>query len=131
MSTQVDQSILQEIRRRSDNFEQFFRSGDAAGLVNDYYVENPKLSAPDGPVMTNRADITDMFQTLIGGFSAIKLTQHDVWASGEMAYELGSARLTPKDPNGEMMDARYVIVWRKVRDGWRVELDFFASGKLD
>ncbi|MDA5193476.1 YybH family protein [Govanella unica] len=130
MSDVSFEAVTREIRRRSDNFASFFRAGDAAGLVADYYVDEPQMSAPDMPLLTSRAAITGLFEELMKGFSACDLTQHDVRVSGERAYELGIAIVTPKDASAPKVDCRYVIVWRKAADGWRVELDFFAFGKL-
>ncbi len=119
-----------EIRRRSDRFEAFFQAGDAAGLVDDYYVEEPVLSAPEVPLLTSRARIKDLFSGLMQQYSKCMLYNVDVRVSGNRAYELGSGMITPKDPDQPVQNARYLIVWRQVPDGWRVETDFFAFGKL-
>lgn len=120
--------VKAEIRRRSDNFEKFFRNGQAAELVNDYYVDEPMMSAPDIPLMRSRAEILKLFEGLVQQFSDAKLFNEEVRASGDRAYELGRCEITDKE--GNVADCRYVIIWRKVADGWRVETDFFAYGKL-
>jgi ketosteroid isomerase-like protein len=130
MSDQLTQEVKKEVRRRSDNFEKFFKNGDAAGLVNDYYVEKPLMSAPDMPILRSRAEITQVFEALVKEFAECKLFQEVVQASGELAYELGYCKIKHKDPSKDDIDARYTIIWRKVPDGWRVESDFFAYGKL-
>lgn len=130
MTDKSNQEVLKEVRRRSDNFEKFFKNGDAAGLVNDYYIDSPMMSAPDMPLMRSRKEITALFEAVMKEFSDCKLYQEVVRASGELAYELGYAKMTFKDSSKGAADARYTIIWRKVPDGWRVESDFFAYGKL-
>ncbi len=120
--------VKKEIRRRSDNFEEFFRNGDAAGLVNDYYVNEPMMSAPDVPLLRSRGDIQGLFTELMKTTAECRLVQEEVRTSGDLAYELGRGLIASKD--GEESEARYTIIWRKVPDGWRVELDFFAFGNL-
>jgi ketosteroid isomerase-like protein len=128
MADHALEDVKKEIRRRSDNFEEFFRNGDAAGLVNDYYVEEPLMSAPDVPLMRSRAEIEGLFTEIMKGYAECLLVQEEVRTSGDLAYELGRGLLKSKD--GEEGEARYTILWRKVPDGWRVELDFFAFGAL-
>lgn len=120
-----------EIRRRSDRFEAFFRAGKAAELVDDYYVEDdPMMAAPDMPLMRSRAEIKTMFEGLVQQFSECRLINADIRQAGDRAYEVGGAVITAKDEQQTVTDCRYLIVWRKVKDGWRVEIDFFAFGKL-
>lgn len=123
-------AVKAEIRRRSDNFERFFAAGDAAGLVNDYYIDAPMMSGADIPLLKSRAEIQGVFEALVKDFASCKLYNVDVRVSGDRAYELGGAEIGSKTPGQPVIDARYLIVWRKVADGWRVETDFFAFGKL-
>lgn len=128
MTDHALEDVKKEIRRRSDNFEEFFRNGDAAGLVNDYYVEEPLMSAQDVPLMRSRKEIEGLFAALMEQAAECRLVQEEVRTSGDLAYELGRGLI--KDKQGEESEARYTIIWRKVPDGWRVEHDFFAYGNL-
>lgn len=123
-------AIKAAIRARSDNFERFFAAGDAAGLVNDYYVDDPIMSASDLALLRGRDAIRGLFTDIMKGFSACRLKQVEVRADRDMAYEVSSAYLVPKDPSQAEIECRYVIVWRRGADGWRVETDFFAYGAL-
>ncbi len=124
----LESEVKAEIRRRSDNFERFFRNGQAAELVADYYVDEPLMSAPDMPLLRSRAEIQKVFEGLVQQFAESRLFNEIVRVSGDRAYELGRCEIVGKD--GSQSDCRYLIVWRKAADGWRVETDFFAFGKL-
>ncbi len=127
--TDVD-SVRADIRHASDLFEQRFAACDIARLVADYYVEEPLFSAPDAPLMRSRAQIADVLRSLATTYRECRLFQEDVRFSGDRAYELGSAKLRPREMSAPSVDCRYLIVWRMTPDGWRVETDFFAFGRL-
>jgi ketosteroid isomerase-like protein len=122
-------SVRRAIRERSDLFEAFFAAGDAAGLVESYYVEAPMLSAPDAPLVRGREAIRAVFETLIQTISTARLEQVEVGVSGDLAYEVGRCELTMKDAS-EAPPCRYLIAWRNTPAGWRAEVDCFAYGPI-
>lgn len=125
-----DKVIVEKIiRDRSDIFESHFAASDAAGLVRDYYVESPAMSAPDAPLLRSRAEIEELFTAIMAQFSGCRLKQELVVCSGDLAYEVSSAFLTPRDGT-DTVECRYMIAWRRCDDTWRVEMDFFAFGSL-
>jgi ketosteroid isomerase-like protein len=121
--------IKRVIRERSDLFEKHFGASDASGLVDDYYVQEPIMSAPDTAVLRGRQAIVVLFEAICKNFSGCRLVQHFVRGEGGFAYEVSSAHLVPR-AGGEEVECRYLIVWRRELDTWRVETDFFAYGKL-
>lgn len=44
-------------------------------------------------------------------------------AAGDLGFASGPWLFTPKDPKGGPAEGRYVTVWRKAGDGWRVLFD--------
>lgn len=129
MAEETLEAIKQVIRQRSDLFEKNFGAADAAKLVADYYVQAPIMSTPDAPVFRGREAIANVFNSLFNDFAKCRLVQHFVEMGGGLAYEMSSAHLLPK-AGGDEIECRYLIVWRKCSDTWRVEADFFAYGKL-
>ncbi|MFV3074067.1 SRPBCC family protein [Niveispirillum fermenti] len=118
------------IRARSDLFEADFASGDAARLVANYYTDTPRVIMPDSPMLSGRAAITAMFAELMKVNAACRLHQVDVYAAGDLAYELSEATVTPRDPAAPVLAVRYIIIWRRVAGEWRVSIDFFGWGDL-
>jgi len=127
MSGQSLHYIRAAIRERSDVFEQCFDAGDAAGLVQAYYVSDPSMSAPDAQLLRGRDAITGLFTEVMKAFRACRLEQVEVRAGSGLAYEVGRAILTPRQ-EGPATVCRYMIAWRHTGEGWRVEMDFFAWG---
>jgi ketosteroid isomerase-like protein len=54
---------------------------------------------------------------------------HLIRADGDLAYEVSNSYLTPR-AGGADVEFRYVAVWRRCEDTWRVETDFFATGPI-
>lgn len=125
----MSDDVRRAIRERSDLFEAFFAAGDAAGLVESYYVAEPMFSAPDAPLLRGREAIRAVFESLMETIAAARLEQIEVGVSGELAYEVGRCALSLKD-GSEGPPCRYVIVWRKTSAGWRAEVDCFAYGPI-
>jgi len=121
------EEIRAAIRPGSDVFERNFERSDAAGLVRDYYVEQPLMSAPDATLLRGKDAITSLFEAVMKSFRACRLEQVEVRADSTLAYELGRAILTPRE-GGTNAECRYMIAWRQTSTGWRVESDFFAWG---
>lgn len=120
------------VRARSDVFEKHFAAGDAEALVADYYVNDVQgllVSAPDAPALRDRASTTALFAALFKDLSRARQVAHVVRGSGELAYEVSNSYLTPR-AGGADVEFRYVAVWRKCADTWRVETDFFATGPI-
>mgnify|MGYP006304588563 CR=1 FL=1 len=131
MNALTADEVRAEIRRKSDEFEEHFRNGRARELVRDYYVKDqPTMSAPDSPLLTDHDSIAQLFTGLMETMADCRLYQHDVRVSGDKAYELGGAFIKPREEEEGEAECRYLIVWRNTEDGWRVETDFFAFGKL-
>jgi ketosteroid isomerase-like protein len=126
------QELERIIRNRSDVFEKHFAAGNAEALVADYYVSDAQgllVSAPDAPALRDRASTAALFAALFKDFSRARQVAHVVRGDGDLAYEVSNSYLTPR-AGGADVEFRYVAVWRKCADTWRVETDFFATGPI-
>lgn len=122
-------AATQAIAAKSREFETHYNAGDAAALVDAYFVaegDDPYASPPGGqPPVRGREALKGMFAAMIPDTPKIRLETLDVVAAGDLAYELGLAHLTLGD--GAEVKGRYTACWIQ-RDGeWRVKIDFFAA----
>jgi len=124
------EDIAAIIRARSDRFESDFALGHAPALVANYYVDEPRIIMPDSPMLIGRAAACEMFTEMMANFSQCRLQQIDVRKSGDMAYEVSDATVVPRDPGAEPLAVRYLIIWSRVFNDWRVAIDFFGWGHL-
>ncbi len=134
-TARAEEDIAAIVRARSDVFQADFATGDAARLVANYYVPDthgggPRVVMPDAPMLVGRDAIAAMFTGMIRDFSACELRQVEVRRSGDMAWELSEATVTPRDAAAPPLAVRYIIAWALTGEGWRVAVDFFAWGDL-
>ncbi len=116
--------VRTEIERRSAVFAQHFANKDAESLVRDYYVDAPFISPPDGKLLRTREAALAFIQGAMNVASSCSFEHIEIRAEGDLAYEIGAARFILN--SGEPIASRYLAVWRRGRDGWRVEADFLA-----
>ena len=108
-------------------FVKAFLRGDAR-TVSQLYTENAEVIAPGAPVARGRAAIQAAWQQAIdSGIKDVRLTTDDVTSSGDLACETGTVRLVGKDDAAN--EARYVVVWKRTRAGWKLHRDIWNSSK--
>ena len=129
MVTGPPPALLAAIAARSRAFEAAYAAGDAAALVEHYFVHDdlqPMASPPGGqPPVRGRAALVAMFQGLIEAAPTIRLQAEAVHGDAQLAFELGRAWLGRAD--GGQALGRYTVCWRRVGPDWRAQVDFFAE----
>ena len=66
------------------------------------------------------------FQGAIDGGLDVRLEIMEVEGYGDTAYEVGKA--TIMDADGQTLDdSKYIVIWKKVGDPWRMHRDIFNS----
>lgn len=104
---------------------------DVAGVAGLYAADGTML-APNVPIAQGTAAISEVWKGLFAspGLSLV-ITPAEVKtaASRDLAYERGTYALAMNDPAaGPVTDkGKYVVVWKKVGDEWKVAADTFNS----
>lgn len=104
-----------------------FQQKDVDWIVN-LFAEDGQQFAPGIDPVVGKEALRTAWETL-ANTDGLELTWEPtaahVAASGEMAYDYGTATL--KTPDGRIRPAKYVAVWTR-RDGtWRVTMDMFNA----
>ena len=124
-----DPGIRDAISARNALFEDAYNAGDAARLVESYFVRdalNPVACPPGGHVpVRGRAALVAMFASMLADVSRIRLETAEVFGSGDVACEWGRGFLTAVD--GRQLIGRYSVCWVLSGDEWRAKTDFFAE----
>jgi|SRR5881296_1204810 len=102
--------------------------------IGDFYADAAEFLAPNAPRLTGRAAIrTAWAQFLRLPNVTLYFSPTKVWVSsaGDLAYETGPYRLTYDGPKGKRVEdtGKFVVAWRKVDGGWKVQYDIFNSDK--
>ena len=119
------------VHNQCARFAEHFASGDLAGLVAHYYTDDASMLAPSAPVLRGREAIRAGLTSLRdAGFVKATLEPVQLEADRDLGYEIGRVRLTNRASGNAEQVARYVVVWKKCSDGWRVQCDMFAMDAI-
>jgi ketosteroid isomerase-like protein len=111
-------------------FAERFDRGEIAALVSGHYAATLTLSAPGLPFHVHgKAELLDLLAGYHRDYRHIRFDTCHIRQSGDLACEFGDVHLMPRrDAPAEVL--RYLMVWHKGPEGWRVEADFSATGTL-
>lgn len=105
-----------------------FTAGDAATLAS-LYSEDALLLAPGAEPIEGREAIQAYWQTAMDATpgATAQLTTREVHAMGNgVAVEVGAFVLTDAD-GGHLDHGKYVVVWKRTDDGWKLARDIYNS----
>jgi ketosteroid isomerase-like protein len=116
-------SLKDEIQAAQELLAQAFVARDAVRGAA-LYTRDARLM-PDGiPTCVGQGDVCDFFGGAIEqGIVAARFTTQDVEGDDTQAVEIGRYELFSAHPSGDRVrvdDGRYLVVWRKEGDGWRI-----------
>jgi uncharacterized protein (TIGR02246 family) len=94
-----------------------------AKAIAGLYTADAAVIAPGAPVARGTAAIEAFWAGASAGTQAAKLTTLSVETAGDFAMEEGEATLT--DTTGKSTTARYVVVWKRVGDVWKLHRDIW------
>ena len=81
-------------------------------------------------MVQGRAAIGEMWKGMAEQVSDPKLTTLDVKALGpSAAREIGTFTLKTKGPTPRDVSGKYVVVWEKVGNDWKLAADIWNEGK--
>lgn len=97
--------------------------------VAAFYTDNGRVMAPNAPAAVGRQAIAQAM-ALGPASPTLTLVTESVVASGSVAVELGTYRITltpPGVPTPITDSGKYVVSWQKVGDRWLMAADIWNS----
>lgn len=120
----------QAIRGHVDRWLQLVKAKDAAGIA-ELYAEDGAVMPPNAPIGKGRAAIQQTWAAMMAtpGFDLTFVPEQViVSSSGDMALDRGTYSLSIAPEGGAQSDTgKYVVVWRKIGNEWKVAADIFNS----
>jgi uncharacterized protein (TIGR02246 family) len=118
-----------EIEAANAKLTEFFNKGDFAGIASLYTAD--AIALPPGSAMVQgRAAIEAMWKGMAEQVSDPKLITLDVKPLGpSAAREIGIFSLKTKGPTPQEVSGKYVVVWEKVGNDWKLATDIWNDGK--
>ncbi len=122
------ETTRQEIAQLSRQFGEIFTRGDMAALAA-LYTEDGQVLPPGGPTARGHQAIRQFWQgARDSGIEAAELQTLEVVGGGDLACEIGRGTLTIRGGGGtSRVEVRYVVVWRRQGDGWKMAVDTWNS----
>jgi uncharacterized protein (TIGR02246 family) len=118
-----------EIERANAKWIELFNKGDFAG-VGSLYTTDATAFPPGSPMVHGEAAIGAMWKGMAEKVGDPKLTTLDVRSLGpSAAREIGTFALKTKGPNPQEVTGKYVVVWEKVGNDWKLAADIWNDGK--
>ena len=118
-----------EIDAVNAKWVEYFNKGDFAGIASLYTTD--AIAFPPGAAMVKGATaIGAMWKSTAEQVSDPKLTTLDVKSLGpSAAREIGTFSLKTKAPTPQEVTGKYVVIWEKVGDDWKLATDIWNDGK--
>lgn len=117
------------IEAANAKFVELFNKGDFDGIAKLYTADATALP-PGAPMVKGRSAIGKMWKGMAEQASNPKLTILDIKRlSPTAAREIGTFVLTTKGPSLKEISGKYLVVWERVWDGWKISSDIWNEGK--
>ena len=118
-----------EIEAANAKYAEFYNKGDFAGMAS-LYTDDAIALPPDSAMVQGQAAIEAMWKGMAEQVSDPKLTTLDVKPLGpSAAREIGTFSLKTKGPTPQEVSGKYVVVWEKVGNDWKLATDIWNDGK--
>ena len=117
-----------EIEAVNAKWTEFFNKGDFAGIAS-LYTTDATVFPPGSAMVQGGAAIGAMWKSMAEQVSDPKLTTLDVKPLGpSAAREIGTVSLKTKGPTPQEVTAKYLVVWEKVGNDWKLAADIWNDG---
>ena len=118
-----------EIEAVNAKWTEFFNKGDFAGVAS-LYTADAVAFPPGSPMVHGQAAIGAMWKSMAEHVSDPKLTTLDVKPLGpSAAREIVTVSLKTKGSTPQEVTVKYVVVWEKVGNDWKLAADIWNDGK--
>ncbi len=117
-----------EIEAVEAKWTEFFNKGDFAGIPS-LYTTDATAFPPGSAMVQGGAAIGAMWKSMAEQVSDPKVTTLDVKPLGpSAAREIGTFSVKTKGPTPQEMTGKYVVVWEKVGNEWKLAADIWNDG---
>ena len=118
-----------EIEAVNVKWMDFFNKADFAGIAS-LYTDDATAFPPGSAMVKGRAAIAVMWKTMAEKVSDPKVTTLEVKSLGpSAAREIGTFSLKTRGEKPREVVGKYVVVWEKVGDDWKLAADIWNEGK--
>jgi uncharacterized protein (TIGR02246 family) len=118
-----------EIEAVNAKWMELFNKRDFAGVAS-LYADDATAFPPGAAMVKGSVAIGAMWKSMADQVSDPKVTTLDVKPLGpSAAREIGTFSLKTKGPTPQEVIGKYVVVWEKVGEHWKLAADIWNDGK--
>jgi len=118
-----------EIEAVNAKWVDFFNKGDFVGVAS-LYTDDAAAFPPGASIVRGKDAIGAMWKGLAEQVSDPKVTTLEVKSLGpSAAREIGTVSLKTKGAAPQEITGKYVVIWEKVGDDWKLAADIWNDGK--
>ena len=115
------------VEKGNARFSEAIARSDAKAVAA-LYTEDAIMLPERGAMVKGRQAIGEFWKTAMdGGVKSVTLTTLDVGANGDLAHEVGNVLLmiNVEGRPPATASAKYVVVWKREADGWKMHRDIW------
>ena len=117
------------IQKLNDEWTAAFNKGDSHALA-ELYAEDAYVLPAGGEMIHGRQAIQGFWDNAMKQLGDGKLTTVDVHPLGpDAAREIGTFSFKAKGNAPQEVNGKYVVVWRKINDQWKLATDIWNMNK--
>jgi ketosteroid isomerase-like protein len=124
--TEQQHVIEVEIKAAVDRFMKIFATGDATAIAATY-SSNPVVGAPIGDLVFGQPQLLQFWQSVLNGPGMVvenyKVIDVQV-LSADFASEI---TVFTANIGGQRMSGKYMVIWKRETDQWKLHLDVFNT----
>ena len=118
-----------EVEAANAKWIEFFNKGDFVGIAS-LYTTDATAFPPGSAMVKGNAAIGAMWKSVAEQVGDPKLTTLDVKPLGpSAAREIGTFSLKTKGPDPKDVTGKYVVVWEKDGNDWKLAADIWNDGQ--
>ena len=124
--SQPPEDATDDIIAANDNFTTLFNAHNGKA-IGDLYTTNGRLLPVNSPVIEGQEAIGQFWNAVFDmGIDTAELKTKHVESFNNTAIEEGAYSLFDSNKN-KLDEGKYIIVWKKVNNQWRLDRDMFSS----
>ena len=117
------------IQKRNDQWVAAFNKGDSHAVA-ELYAHDAYVLPAGGEMVHGRQAIQGFWDTTMKQLGDAKLTAVDVQPLGpDAAREIGTFSFKTKGNTPQDVSGKYVVVWRKINNQWKLATDIWNMNK--
>ena len=119
-------SATEGINETNKLFMDAFSARDAEKVAG-FYTANCRFLPDNSDPIDGRANVQGLLQSMMdGGVASVELITWEVEDCGDTAVEVG--RVVMRGDDDEIVDdGKFIVIWKKENDGWRLHRDIVNS----